>query len=402
MTRAQQTSPPAGAGAANGPLPQARKAKDEKKKTTQPAAPTVNPATPAKAPVAHAPATTTRLANKPGLPAPRPTTTKPHAPLQRAPAPGARAFGHSPSATHGAGPAGRVTAAAFLASPESEVPGFGLYSYILFGSRPLSGSDRWRLYYETIAAFLGMPALYEELRFVPSARVNITLLPVTSPRSQLPSALTPYFQFNQDRLNMCCTVHQEAGELPSHDMNGPYAISDLGAIACVLVDDYDYARAEALLSLFATPHTGGPYIVSARQPLSGTGELPPQYLYQDLSSVPPQLVPLWVTLFMVQARDEEFWRTRTKDEFVLRLRTVIAVVSQQLPDFDAVIRWHLATLTPTVHAAGLEVITRGQTINEVVAIMGQPVTLFDSGQKTIYVYKNLRITFIGGKVVDVQ
>jgi hypothetical protein len=164
------------------------------------------------------------------------------------------------------------------------------------------------------------------------------------------------------------------------------------------VDEYDYARAAALLSLFAAPHMGGPYIVSATQPLSGAGKLPSQYLYQDLSSVPPELTPLWIKLFMAQAREEEFWRTRTKDEFVLRLRTFIASVNQQLPDFSALIRWHL---TQSVQAAELQV-TLGQTTEEVVAIMGQPLTKVEVGQKTYYVYPHLKIIFIGGRVSDAQ
>jgi len=44
----------------------------------------------------------------------------------------------------------------------------------------------------------------------------------------------------------------------------------------------------------------------------------------------------------------------------------------------------------------------GQSINDVVAIMGQPTTKFENGQKTIYVYKSLKITFTAGKVSDVQ
>jgi hypothetical protein len=44
----------------------------------------------------------------------------------------------------------------------------------------------------------------------------------------------------------------------------------------------------------------------------------------------------------------------------------------------------------------------GQTIDQVVASMGQPPTKLNVGQKDIYVYKDLKITFIGGKVSDVQ
>jgi hypothetical protein len=44
----------------------------------------------------------------------------------------------------------------------------------------------------------------------------------------------------------------------------------------------------------------------------------------------------------------------------------------------------------------------GQTIDQVVASMGQPPTKLNVGQKDIYVYKDLKITFTGGKVSDVQ
>jgi len=47
-------------------------------------------------------------------------------------------------------------------------------------------------------------------------------------------------------------------------------------------------------------------------------------------------------------------------------------------------------------------VNRGQTVGEVVASLGQPVTKFDGAGKTIYVYKDLKITFTNGKVSDVQ
>ncbi len=44
----------------------------------------------------------------------------------------------------------------------------------------------------------------------------------------------------------------------------------------------------------------------------------------------------------------------------------------------------------------------GQTVDQVVAKLGQPVKKFDGTQKTIYFYKDLKITFTSGKVSDVQ
>jgi hypothetical protein len=56
------------------------------------------------------------------------------------------------------------------------------------------------------------------------------------------------------------------------------------------------------------------------------------------------MVPLWIKQFMVQAQEPDFWKVRTKDQFVLRLRTAIAVAGHQLPDLSQAIRWQFASL----------------------------------------------------------
>ena len=47
-------------------------------------------------------------------------------------------------------------------------------------------------------------------------------------------------------------------------------------------------------------------------------------------------------------------------------------------------------------------ITLGQTIDQVTAILGPPNNIVDLGPKKIYVYKQLKIIFLNGKVTDVQ
>jgi hypothetical protein len=44
----------------------------------------------------------------------------------------------------------------------------------------------------------------------------------------------------------------------------------------------------------------------------------------------------------------------------------------------------------------------GQTIEEVTAIQGEPQKIVELGLKKIYIYKDIKITFIDGKVTDVQ
>jgi len=47
-------------------------------------------------------------------------------------------------------------------------------------------------------------------------------------------------------------------------------------------------------------------------------------------------------------------------------------------------------------------IDMGQTVDQVVASLGQPVRKATVGAKTIYFYKDMKVTFTGGKVSDVQ
>jgi hypothetical protein len=47
-------------------------------------------------------------------------------------------------------------------------------------------------------------------------------------------------------------------------------------------------------------------------------------------------------------------------------------------------------------------IALGQTIDEVIANLGQPKTIVDLGNKKRYVYKDMKITFTGGKVTDIE
>lgn len=44
----------------------------------------------------------------------------------------------------------------------------------------------------------------------------------------------------------------------------------------------------------------------------------------------------------------------------------------------------------------------GQSTDEVTALLGAPSKVVNLGLKQVYVYKDLKVTFIKGKVVDVQ
>ena len=65
-----------------------------------------------------------------------------------------------------------------------------------------------------------------------------------------------------------------------------------------------------------------------------------------------------------------------------------AVVSQAGPPEPAMI--------------GPVTIALGQTMQQVEALLGSPRNIVDLGEKKMYLYKDMKITFIGGKVNDVQ
>lgn len=71
------------------------------------------------------------------------------------------------------------------------------------------------------------------------------------------------------------------------------------------------------------------------------------------------------------------------------------VVSQALPPED--------TVTP-LPAPGEETstISLGQTTDQVVAILAAPSHIVELGVKQLYIYRDMKITFVGGKVSDVQ
>lgn len=167
-----------------------------------------------------------------------------------------------------------------------ETPGYGLYSYVLFGSVP-DDQSRPR-YLQLLQAVVAQAPSIEDLRvYYDASQLNLTYIPVTS------------------------------GGQP------PVSVQ-------WLLDNYDYAHARFLLHAVAGNLNGGPYLVSSRQPLGKAASGP--YLVQDLSSVPPHLVSLWTSEFLNQAAQEHFWEQSTGKMLALRLRTAIGIMAEGLPD----------------------------------------------------------------------
>ena len=61
-----------------------------------------------------------------------------------------------------------------------------------------------------------------------------------------------------------------------------------------------------------------------------------------------------------------------------------------------------ADAAPAAPPAPPATVAIGQSTDEVVAILGQPDKILNLGAKQIYVYKDLKVTFVKGKVTDAQ
>ncbi|HYL12608.1 MAG TPA: hypothetical protein VEV41_06215 [Terriglobales bacterium] len=188
------------------------------------------------------------------------------------------------------GTAQRDTARSFLVKGQKEKGGYGLYSYFLLGSPP-TDSSRAR-YLKAIQAYVNLIPIVSGLEdYVSADKLNLTYFPTKSP---LPPKPTDEW----------------------------------------LLENYDFARARMLLDLLPGVHNDGPYFVSALKPLSGAERVASQYLFQDLSGVPPEgdLMSSWIKEFMSLAAQERFWEPKTAEVLTLKLRTTISVLAAGLPE----------------------------------------------------------------------
>ena len=169
-----------------------------------------------------------------------------------------------------------------------ETAGYGLYSYLLFANGPDDTSrERYKRAIEAYASL--MPDVLELEKYLKPGELAITYAPVDAP--------------------------------PPRSVSADW-----------ILEHYDYAHAQVLLRTIPNAHRDGPYLLSALAPLTGKSSVPGAFLFQDLSTVPPNLVSAWIKLFLNQASQERFWEPKTAALLGLRLRTAIGVMAVGLPD----------------------------------------------------------------------
>jgi hypothetical protein len=182
-------------------------------------------------------------------------------------------------------PPARSTVRDFLVRGRTEAAGYGLYSYLLFPSRP-APVDEAR-YREIIEVYRSMLQEAGNSSFAPRD-LNITYIPVTG--SLAPSA----------------TAQQ-------------------------ILAAYDY---DSALNIMQVQRRGsgvlkGPYVISSLVPLSGATVQAELFIIQDLSSVPQNLIPLYIREFEAKASEQRSWTAERMDGFLLTVRTAISAVANE-------------------------------------------------------------------------
>lgn len=187
-----------------------------------------------------------------------------------------------------------TTARAPLWTGEAEAGGYGLYSYLLFGSS--SGSGYARRLVAACAYLSGFEAAEDAtIRELSPSGINIFYAPLRSS------------SYRRDPL----TTQQ----------------------AEWLVVNYDYARARALLNRIGE-EGDDIFLVTYLEPLSAIDA--PQadrLLVQHLSLVPTELIELWIEEFRRQVRSAAYWDQLTFRQALLRVRSALPHIARHVAFF---------------------------------------------------------------------
>lgn len=186
---------------------------------------------------------------------------------------------------------------AFLLSGESAPAGYGLYSYLLFSSRPKSEDERQR-YLKAIESYLLILEPLEEMEHHSRrSQTNIMLLPLTR-EVQLPENLSDPKQAT------------EAAKL--------------------VLAAYDYRTAQDLLTEFDQEDvSSGPLLFATLSANPGKSSLRLRF---DMSHVEPKLIWDWVKEFLMLTTQESSWNKIALTKLCLSARNFLAVAAKETPE----------------------------------------------------------------------
>ena len=185
-----------------------------------------------------------------------------------------------------------ISAKQYLFPGDTEVSGYGLYSYLLFSAPPKDDDEEDR-YLKAIEAYLLVLQGVDEYlrRYIRPRRLNITYIPLR--------------------------------ESPKPAKSNTEWAENVLAV-------YDYATAQIMLNSVNQTYKHGPYLLSVLKPLSEQDLS--AYLWEDLTGVVPELAWDWIKLFTYLAAQERSWSEATLRRFGLKLSNLIAVGGKVTPN----------------------------------------------------------------------
>jgi len=196
----------------------------------------------------------------------------------------------------------RYTGRSLLFPREEERPGHPLYSYLLFSGASEGDREERLRFRAAIEAFVGQVRSAEALEEAGAERKEINIF--YAPMRAYFADTTP----ENLRLHFAQRSSEEQ--------------------VALLLEHYDHARADVLKGRLQLSGNG-PFIVSVLRPLTREAVRQDEaFLVQDLSSVPPELVALWVEEFKRQVVQEATGDAEHLRRLALNLRTRIAVLSE--------------------------------------------------------------------------
>ena len=103
--------------------------------------------------------------------------------------------------------------------------------------------------------------------------------------------------------------------------------------AAKIMNFYDFARARSWLNMVDRTLRDGPYLVTAAKPLSAMERQ--ELILQKLDGVPPSVVANWITAYLSELAQQTVYGRGFEPSLTLRMRTILAVVAEGVPDVSA-------------------------------------------------------------------
>ncbi|MFH5886380.1 hypothetical protein ACG2F4_18890 [Halalkalibaculum sp. DA3122] len=175
----------------------------------------------------------------------------------------------------------------FLVDDEVE-ESYGMYSYILFSQPP--NENTYDRYNALVDKFLSFSPIEDFEKYYPRDSLNVLYLPVV--------------------------------EMPAYPTDSDSVLAK-----------YNYTRSKVIINTLPREyrHREAVYFVSSLKPLTNSTGIQEPYLIQDLTTIPPDLMGIWVDEVLNEFLVPRSWTENAMRKMALNLRTNIERAAEGLP-----------------------------------------------------------------------